>query len=143
VILVDVNLLLYARVDTFAQHDIARRWLDSQLNGHTRVGLPWESLLAFVRLSTNPRVFQPPESVAGAWKQVQNWLSCENVWTPQPTQRHGEVLGPLLVQTAVHANLVSDAHLAALAIEHGVTLCSTDGDFARFPGLRWMNPLQT
>lgn len=76
-----------------------------------------------------------------AWGQVEAWRRLENVWIPQPTERHAEVLGGLLAQPGVHGNLVPDAHLAALAIEHGLTLCSTDGDFARFSGLRWLNPL--
>lgn len=80
--------------------------------------------------------------MAVALRQTTAWLACENVWTPHPDARHGEVLGNLLALPGVHGNLVPDAHLAALAIEHGLTLCSTDGDFARFPGLRWENPLQ-
>jgi hypothetical protein len=76
-----------------------------------------------------------------AWQQVSDWLACDPVWIPQPTERHAEVLGTLLTQPGVQGNLVSDAHLAALAIEHGLTLCSTDGDFARFRGLKWLNPL--
>ena len=79
--------------------------------------------------------------MAGAWQQVIDWRSCEPVWTPEPTERHAEVLGELLAQPGVHGNLVTDAHLAALAIEHGLTMCSADGDFARFQGLRWINPL--
>jgi toxin-antitoxin system PIN domain toxin len=98
-------------------------------------------LIAFLRIATNPRVFERPEPMAEAWKQVRAWLACEPAWIPQPTERHAELLEELLAQPGVHANLVSDAHLAALALEHGLTLCSTDGDFARFPVLRWQNPL--
>jgi toxin-antitoxin system PIN domain toxin len=140
-ILIDANLLVYARVSSFAQHDRARDWLDRQLNGLPRVGLPWASLLAFLRLVTNPRIFEQPEPIAEAWDQVMGWLACDPAWIPQPTERHLEVLGQLIALPGVHGNLVPDAHLAALAIEHGLTLCSTDGDFARFPGLRWLNPL--
>jgi len=82
-----------------------------------------------------------PLSIAAAWETVMAWLACEPVWIPQPTEGHPEGLGALLRLPGVHGNLVSDAHLAALAIEHGLTLCSTDGDFARFPGLSWRNPL--
>ena len=74
-------------------------------------------------------------------RQVMRWLAADPVWVPQPTERHADVLGELLTLPGVHGNLVPDAHLAALAIEHGLTLCSTDGDFARFPGLRCINPL--
>lgn len=140
-ILVDANLLIYAHVSSFAQHDAARDWLDAQLSGAAPVGLPWASVTAFLRIVTNPRVFERSEPMADAWRQVQAWLACDCVWTPLPTERHAELLGPFLALPGVHANLVPDAHLAALAVEHGLTLCSTDGDFARFPGVRWVNPL--
>lgn len=141
-ILIDANILLYAHVASFPQHPAARAWLDEQLNGATAVGLPWASLLAFLRIATNPRVFQHAEPVADAWQQVVAWLDSEMAWIPQPTERHSDVLGRLLTQSDVTGNLIPDAHLAALAMEHGLTLCSSDGDFARFQGLRWMNPLQ-
>jgi toxin-antitoxin system PIN domain toxin len=141
VILVDVNLLAYASVVGYAEHARAREWLDHKLNGLERVGLPWVSLVGFARLVTNARVFHHPVEVATAWGQIGRWLDRPNVWTPVPTERHREILGRLLLSTQAHAGLVQDAHLAALAIEHGLTLCSTDGDFARFPSLRWENPL--
>jgi len=141
VILVDANILIYAHVSSFAQHSRTRNWLDERLNGSAPVGLPWPSLLAFARLVTNPRVFEHPESTLEAWQQVVAWLQCENVWIPQPTERHREVLSDLLGLPGIYGNLVPDAHLAALTIEHGLMLCSTDGDFARFPNLRWLNPI--
>jgi uncharacterized protein len=141
-ILVDANLLVYAYVTSLAQHQASRTWLDSRLNGSTQVGLPWPTLLSFVRLVSNPRIFQHPQSISDAWAQVEEWLACQVVWIPQPTERHRDVLGSLLSDTLSRSNLVPDAHLAALAIEHGLTLCSTDRDFARFPGLRWDDPLQ-
>lgn len=140
-ILVDANLLIYAHVQSFPQHARARAWLDSRLNGSAQVGLPWPSLLGFLRLVTNRRVFERPASIADAWQQVNAWLDCDVAWVPQPTDEHREVLGRLLAKVNVAANLIPDAHLAALAIEHGLTLCSTDGDFARFPDLRWQDPL--
>jgi toxin-antitoxin system PIN domain toxin len=140
-ILLDANLLLYAHVSSFPQHVQARDWLDAQLSGNGPVGLPWPSLVAFLRIVTNPRVFERPEPMAEAWRQVHAWLEAEVVWIPQPTERHRDVLGTLLTAAGVHANLVPDAHLAALAIEHGLLLCSTDGDFGRFTDLRWQNPL--
>jgi len=143
VILVDANLLIYAHTESFPQHAGARRWLDERLNGAAPVGLPWESLLGFLRITTNPRIFERPAAVPGAWRQVLDWLGCERAWVPQPTERHREVLAEFLAAPGVQANLVQDAHLAALAVEHGLILCSTDGDFARFPGLRWENPLLT
>lgn len=139
--LVDANLLVYAHVASLPQHERAREWLDDQLNGAAPVGLPWPSLLAFLRLVTNPRVFERPEPIASAWGQVLAWLGCETAWIPQAGDRHAELLSELLTLPGIQANLVPDAHLAALAMEHGLILCSTDGDFARFPLLRWMNPL--
>jgi toxin-antitoxin system PIN domain toxin len=141
VILLDANLLIYAHVRSFPQHAEARSWLDAQLNGSGPVGLPWPSLLAFLRIITNPRAFERPEPMADAWRQVDAWLAADVVWIPQPTQRHCDVLGTLLTTGGVHANLVPHAHLAALAIEHGLLLCSTDGDFGRFADLRWHNPI--
>jgi uncharacterized protein len=141
VILVDANLLVYAQVSSVSQHQIARDWLDGQLNGTAPVGLAWITLVAFLRIVTNPRIFERPLPPADAWRQVGAWLACEQVWTPEPTQRHSEILGELFKLPGIYGNLVPDAHLAALAVGHGLTLCSTDGDFARFPGLRWLNPL--
>ena len=139
--LIDANILLYAYIQSFDQHEAAHAWLDDQLNGSARIGLPWESLLAFVRLATNPRLFVPAVRTATAWQQVLNWLACDTTWIPLPTERHSDRVGELLALPGVQGKLVPDAHLAALAIEHGLTLCSSDGDFARFPGLKWINPL--
>jgi hypothetical protein len=140
-ILVDTNLLLYAKVREFPQHNAARAWLDERLNDITGVGLPWQSLLAFVRLASNPRIFQRPLPTSEAWGQVEEWLSCRNVWVPEPTERHGGVLRSLLGSVGNRSNLIPDAHLAALAMEYGLILCSSDADFSRFEGLRWRNPL--
>ena len=139
-ILLDANLLVYAHVTQFPQHERARVWLDDRLNGSLPVGFPWPTVVAFLRLVTNPRIFEHPEPRARAWGQVARWLDSAVVWIPQPTEKHRAVLGSLLVGGA-QANLVPDAHLAALAIEHGLVLCSSDSDFARFPNLRWDNPL--
>jgi toxin-antitoxin system PIN domain toxin len=141
VILVDVNILIYASNAESEQHDSSREWLNHQLSGPTEVGLPWASLLGFLRITTNPRLFRRPLSMSEAWSQVSGWLAAEPVWTPGPTERHAAVLADLFALPGLHGSLVPDAHLAALAIEHGLTLCSTDGDFARFPGLNWRNPL--
>lgn len=138
---VDANVLVYAHSRSFPQHESARAWLDGRLNGSAPVGLPWPSLLAFVRVMCNPRVLDRPRSPVQAWDQVGAWLDCPSVWIPLPTERHRETLGDLLRVAVPRGNLISDAHLAALALEHGLALCSTDGDFARFPGLRWGNPL--
>lgn len=142
-ILVDANLLIYAFVEEMPLHEPAHNWLDRQLNGLPKVGLPWPSLLAFVRLVSNPKIFDRPATVARAWKQVEAWLSASPSWIPLPTERHSLILGQLLTaEEKLHPNLVNDAHLAALALEHGLTLYSADRDFARFAGLTWKNPVE-
>ncbi len=141
-ILVDANLLLYARHPGFPVHRIAHTWLDEQLNGHRRVGLPWPSLLAFLRLSINPRVFEAPLTAEQAWTQIREWLARPVVWTPGAGGAHEEILDRLVRGASLTARLVPDAHLAALAVEHGLELYTTDRGFARFPGLRWIDPLE-
>ena len=139
--LVDANLLVYAHVSTFPQHAIAHQWLDDRLNAPEPLGLPWPSLLAFVRLVSNPRVFARPQSVQAAWRQASAWLACPCVWIPQPTERHRAILDGFLADPGLRANHVPDAHLAALAVEHGLLLSTSDAGFARFPGIRIENPL--
>ncbi len=140
-ILIDANLLLYAVVSDYEQHEAARAWLDDQLNSPIRVGMPWVSMLAFLRITTNPRIFPDPLPMKQAWRRIAAWLDAPNVWCPEPTERHRAVLERFLSGVANSSRLVADAHLAALAVEHGLVLCSSDGDFARFDGLRWKNPL--
>lgn len=139
--LIDANILLFARSTTSPFHEVARAWLEAQLQGPTRVGLPWQSLVAFARIATNPRVYESPLSPDEAWGQVDDWLAVEQVWVPLPTQRHAHVLGGFVRRYQLRANLLSDAHLAALAIEHGIGVASADTDFARFEEVRWVNPL--
>ena len=127
---------------SFPQHERARTWLDDCINAAAPVGLPWPSLLDFVRIVSNPRIFDRPDAVSTAWLQVESWLATRSVWVQLPTERHQAVLAPLMASAEGRANLVRDAHLAALAIEHVFVLCSTDGDFARFDGLEWQNPLR-
>ncbi len=141
-ILVDANLLIYASSESSPYYDPARQWLDGQLNQSARVGLPWPSVLAFLRVVTNPRIYERPASMIEAWRVAESWLDCPNVWVPAPTQNHRVVLAGLLRLPSVRSNLVPDVHLAALAMEHGLILCSADADFARFQGLKWMNPLE-
>lgn len=140
-ILVDANLLLYAANRSAPEHQLARTWLDAKLSGTARVGLPWPSLLAFVRLASNPLVIQKPVPVADAWGQAAQWLSSPVTWVPTPGEKHSAVFAELCQPAWMTSRLVPDAHLAALAIEHGLTLCSSDGDFSRFRGLSWENPL--
>ncbi len=141
-IAVDANLLVYAHVVSYRQHEAAREWLEEQLTTTPRVGLPWTSLLAFVRLVTNPRMFSEPESVEDAWSQVEAWFDAEATWTPTPTSRHREMLGACMGTTGLRANDVPDAHLAALSIEHGLSLATSDSGFARFEKLAWFDPLR-
>jgi toxin-antitoxin system PIN domain toxin len=138
--LVDANILVYAFTTSFPQHERARAWLDERLSDAVPLGLPWSSLLAFVRLTSNHRLFERPVSVAMAWRQVDAWLSCEASWVPNPTPRHREVIGGLLAAPGLRAEHVPDAHLAALALEHGLAVASADADFSRFPGVRLENP---
>ena len=141
-ILIDANLLVYAHVTSFAQHEKAGAWLDDRINGAGPGELPDPVLLAFARIISNPRIFDRSVSVSAAWTQAESWLAAKSVWIPLPTDRNQQILGPLLANTESRANLVPEAHLAALAIEDGLQVCSTDGDFARFRGLEWENPLQ-
>jgi uncharacterized protein len=143
VILLDANLLVYAKVASLPQHRPAVSWLDTQLNGNAVVGIPWQSLLSFARIVSNPRIFERPLSVESAWNQVENWLDCPVVRVPVPGDRHREILGNLVRTSVDRANLIPDAQLATIAIENGFVLCSTDRDFARFPGLQWQNPLSS
>lgn len=139
--LVDANLLLFATDSDSPFHAAAAAWLTAQLNGPRRVGLPWQSLGAFLRISTHPRASERPLTPQQAWAQVEDWLAAGTAWIPQPTERHSEVLGGLVASYQLRGNLVPDAQLAALAIEHGLTLYSADTDFARFREVRWENPL--
>lgn len=140
-ILVDANLLFYAANRAAPEHARARSWLDERLNGSAPVGLPWPSMCAFVRIVTNPLVVRHTVAPAEAWRQVEEWLACESAWVPLPGGAHRTILGGLLKTSGMTSRLVPDAHLAALAIEHGLTLQSTDGDFGRLAGLKWENPL--
>jgi len=143
VILVDVNLLVYAWDAGAARHEEARAWLDARLSETARVALPWESTLGFLRVVTNPRIYSQPATIGRAWRQITEWLGCGNVWIPHAGAEHDAVLGELVRNLGGGSKLIPDAHLAALAIEHGLVLCSTDGDFGRFSGLRWVNPLDS
>ncbi len=138
--IVDANVLLYARNESAQQHDMAKEWLERALNGDTRVGLPWWSLAAFVRIATNPRVFARPLSADEAARQVEDWLHAPRAWIAEPTSAFADIFLELLRRYRVTAGLTTDAQLAALAIEHGVPMISADADFARFQELDWIDP---
>ena len=139
--LVDANVLLYAVDEASPFHLPARDWMVAALNGPGRVGLPWMSLWAFVRIATNPRALQDPLSPADAWAYVEDGLDAPAGWVPGPGRGHREILGSLVSRHDLRAGLVSDAVLAAIAIEHGLSVVSADSDFARFPQVRWVNPV--
>jgi uncharacterized protein len=138
----DVNLFLYAYDSRSSRHAAARDWLEQTLSGSETVGLPWIVLLAFIRLSTRAVVVERPLEVNTAIELVESWLDQPCVTVINPTERHAAVLRELLLPLGTAGNLTTDAHLAALAIEHGALLCSCDADFSRFGGLRWSDPLQ-
>lgn len=139
--LVDANLLIYAVNKDAPLHDKARPWIEDALSGGETIGFAWIVLLAFLRLSTRSGVFERPLAPAEALDLIDSWLAQPCATTVNPGDRHQRILRNLVDALGTAGNLVSDAHLAALAIEHGAELCSCDGDFSRFPGLRWHNPL--
>lgn len=139
-ILPDANLLLYSVNSKAPLHRSAKEWLETTLSGPETIGFSWASLLAFLRVSTNP-IFPHPLPAERAFDQVERWLEAPTATIVHPGPRHARILGQLLLPLGTAGNLTSDAHLAALAIEHGAQLCSADSDFARFTGLKWTNPL--
>lgn len=140
-ILIDANLLLYAYNPRAADHEGSKRWLEASLSGPSLVRFAWLSLWAFLRISTNPRVFEQPLTMAEAEEAVGAWLAQPVAGILEPGERHWEILRALTEHGQTSGPLVMDAALAAIAIEHGATLCTTDRDFARFAGLSWTNPL--
>ncbi len=139
--LVDANLLLYAVDEASPHHERAKPWLEETLSGSETVAFAWIVLLAFVRLATNARVFEAAMTVDDALDLVDSWLEQPVATVVHPGSRHHRVLRELLAPLGTAGNLVTDAHVAALSIEHGAELCSADADFARFPRVRWINPL--
>jgi hypothetical protein len=142
-ILVDVNLLIYAEDSLSEYHTAARTWWDAQLSSAEPVCLCWPVVKAFIRIGTNPRASRQPLTIKEAIERVQSWLDQPWVKIIQPTENHWTIFQQMLRAGNATANLVSDAHLAALAVEHNCILNSTDSDFARFRGLKWKNPIGT
>jgi len=141
VIVLDANVLIYAHDQTFPQHEPARRWIEDAFSESEEVAIGLVSILAFLRVMSNPGLFDEPMTVDEAVEVVTEWLSRPNVGVAQPTRRHFELMAELARSGKARGPLLMDAHLAALAIEHGATLCSSDRDFTRFPGLRLEDPL--
>ena len=139
--ILDANILLYAYNADASQHLDTRRWLEQQLAALGRIGIPWVSFWGFLRISTNPRLTRVALEVEDVFQAVQQLLSHPQVTIVEPGPRHAEILEQLVRQAGATGPRVTGAALAALAIEHGATLASTDRDFSRFPNLRWINPL--
>lgn len=140
--LLDLNLLIYAIDESAPLHQEARPWVEAALSGPGTIALAWNVVIGFLRLSTRASVFVDPLTVNEASDVIDGWLAQPAVTLVHPTDRHATVLRQLLSPLGTAGNLTGDAHLAALAIEHGAELCSTDADFSRFPGVRWINPLR-
>lgn len=140
-IVVDLNILIYAVNADAPSHRQARRWWERTLSDGETVGLAWSVVLGFLRLTTNARVLPRPLTTEQAFAIIDDWFAQPSVQAVAPTDRHWAIVKEILAPLGAAGNLTSDAHLAGLAIEHGACLCSTDNDFARFAGLRWVNPL--
>ena len=141
-IIPDINLLIYAYNDQAPQHLLARRWWEELLNGQTPVGLPWIAISGFIRLMTHPRILVTPLDVPSTLGHVRAWLEQPPVRVVHPGSRFEQLFLGFLARHGTAGNLTTDAQLAALAVEHHAELHSTDHDFARFDGLRWLNPLR-
>lgn len=139
--ILDANVLVYAVDRRSAHHDRAAAFLTDALTGQARVGFPWQTIGAYLRLVTHPRVMANPLSTAQAWADVENWLSADVAWLPSTGAQTARILGDLVRRHGCTGNLISDAQLAALAIEHGVPVVSADTDFARFSEVSWVNPV--
>lgn len=138
--MLDLNVLIYATDNTSAHHQVAHRWLDSALSSTETIGIPTHVAVGFVRLTTSARVMTAPLDIRTSASVVNGWLSRPNATTPAPTSRHYDVVAELLEPLGTAGNLVADAHLAALSIEHGAELCSFDHHFGRFSGVLWVKP---
>jgi toxin-antitoxin system PIN domain toxin len=139
--LIDLNLLVYAANTDSPQHAKAKAWVEATLSGEETIALPWIVILGFLRVTTNPRIFTHPLATADAIAIVDSWLARANVVAQPPGAEHWRELRAQIEKTGTAGNLTTDAHLAAIAIEHGAELCSTDADFGRFSNLRWSNPI--
>jgi toxin-antitoxin system PIN domain toxin len=137
----DVNVLVYSVDESSRHYARARAWLEQALSGTEEVGFAWMVLLGFVRIATNPVAFSDALSPSRAFEFVDSWLEAPVATVVHPSKQHASRMRDLLMPLGTAGNLTNDAHLAALAIEHGAELCSADNDFSRFEGVRWTNPL--
>jgi uncharacterized protein len=143
VTILDANILLYAYNADSPEHRVARDWLEGLFSGPERIGIPWLSLWAFLRISTNPKAARRPYALSEAFEIVRDLIAQPNVTITEPGSRHVEIFRTVTIESRISGPHMTDAVLAALAIEHGATLASTDRGFARFKRLRWVNPLDT
>ncbi len=141
--LLDANVLLYAIDESSPRHAVAKAWVEGAFDGDRRVALPWQTLGAVARIATHPRVLTSPLSGSQVAAVIDAWLTCPVVWVPSAGERTARILCDLLGRPGVTGNLVMDAQLAALAIEHGLQVVSTDSDFARFEQVEWLDPLSS
>lgn len=139
--LVDANILVYSADRESPFHEQARSWLSEQLGGDRTIGMPWQNLYAFVRIMTGKWAMRNPVEPAAAWQVVEDWLDSPLVWTPEPGYGHRQIASRLIKRYEPRGNLLTDTMLASLAIEHGLTICSADTDFARFSEIEWHNPV--
>lgn len=140
-IVVDANLLLYAYGESSPHHKKARAWLESVFSGVETVGLPWQTLVAFIRIATDPRIPGYRRSREEVIRIVNEWLEQPVVRLLIPSERSLPIFQEMVLAGQASGPLASDAELAALTMEYGAVLQTADRDFARFPGLRWVNPL--
>ncbi len=137
----DINILIYAINKDFQRHALAKKWLETVISGEEPVGLSWIVILGFLRIITNEKIMSNPVGMEVAFGLVDEWMSFPSVQIIGPTDQHWKIFRELLTPLSTAGNMTSDAHLAALTIEHSGSLYSTDNDFSRFKGLRWKNPL--
>ncbi len=140
VFVLDVNVLVYASNEAAPQHQVANEWLDSKLSEREPVGFPWVTTIGYLRIVTHPNLLPAPSSVDDALDQINDWLGATPAMVPAPTASHHDTLARLLRAAGRAGNLTTDAHLAAIAIDHRATMVTFDGDFAQFKGLRWTRP---
>ena len=139
--LIDANVLMYALINDYPQHQKASAWLSDQLDGKRRIGIPWVNILAFIRLSTNRRILAAPLSAVDAWSAMNHLLNHPRVWIPMPGPEHRGIFAKLMARHQASGDLVMDLDMTALAVEHGLQIASSDSNFARFPEARWINPI--
>lgn len=140
-IIADLNLLIHAYNSDFPRHGAAKQWWEDTLNSGQHIGLAWAVVLGFIRITTSRSVLARPLRITQAAGIARSWLSLESVRIVVPGEEHAKIVFSLLEEIGTAGNLTTDAHLAALALEYRAELATTDVDFARFPGLRWFNPL--